>query len=72
MNLDFGWVFASLVVSSIGLVLLHYGRKMARLPQAIVGGAMLIYPYFIPHVIPMLIVAAVLCVGLWLAIRFGW
>ena len=69
---DAGWLVASLLVSSIGIVLLHYGRKMARWPQAIVGGAMLVYPYFVPNVIAMLIVAAALAGGLWLAVRLGW
>ena len=72
MSLDARWLFASLIVSSIGFVLLVYGKKMARLPQLVVGLAMLVYPYFVPAVIPMLIIAAVLSVGLWLAVRFGW
>ena len=72
MNLDAGWIVASLIVSSIGFVLLRYGRKQARLPQIVVGVAMLVYPYFVPNVVAMLIVAGVLCAGLWLAVRLGW
>jgi hypothetical protein len=67
-----GWLAASLIVSSIGFVLFVYGKKMTRLPQLIVGLAMLVYPYFVPNVVVMLIVAAVLSLGLWLAVRFGW
>ena len=70
--LDPGWIIASLLVSSIGVVLLHYGRKMARWPQGIVGVAMVVYPYFVTNVVAMLIVAAVLSGGLWLAVRLGW
>jgi hypothetical protein len=71
-HLNAGWLFASLIVSSIGFVLFSYGRKMGRIPQLIVGIAMLVYPYFVPAVVPMLIVAAVLSLGLWLAVRLGW
>jgi hypothetical protein len=67
-----GWIIASLVVSSIGFVLFVYGKKMVRIPQLVVGLAMLVYPYFVPNVVAMLIVAAVLSLGLWLAVRFGW
>ncbi len=72
MHLTPGWIFASLIVSSIGFILLHYGRKMARLPQAIVGLAMLIYPYFVPGVLANVLVAAGLLAVLWLAVRLGW
>jgi len=67
-----GWLIASLVVSSIGFVLFVYGKKMVRIPQLVVGLAMLVYPYFVPNVIAMLIVAAVLSLALWLAVRLGW
>lgn len=74
MSLNFspGWIIASLIVSSIGFVLLSYGKKMSRVPQLIVGLAMLIYPYFVPNLVAMLIVAGVLSVGLWVAVRLGW
>jgi hypothetical protein len=72
MQIDAAWLFASLVVSAIGFVLFSYGRKMARIPQLVVGLAMLIYPYFVPSVIPMVIVAAGLSLGLWIAVRLGW
>ena len=66
-----GSLYASLVVSGIGLVLATYGKKMARLPQLVVGLVMLVYPYFVPRVVPMLIVAGVLLAAMWLAIRRG-
>jgi hypothetical protein len=64
-------LFASLVVSSIGLGLSGYGKKMARPPQLIVGLVMLVYPYFVPKVVPMLLVAGALVVGLLIALRRG-
>ncbi|HLK93806.1 MAG TPA: amino acid transport protein [Polyangia bacterium] len=72
MHLTPGWIVASLIISSIGFILLHYGRKMARLPQVIVGLAMLIYPYFVPGVLANVLVAAGLLAVLWLAVRLGW
>jgi lipopolysaccharide export LptBFGC system permease protein LptF len=66
-----GSIFASLFVSGIGLVLTSYGKKLARPPQLVVGLVMLIYPYFVPRVVPMLIVAGVLLAAMWLAIRRG-
>lgn len=72
MHLDAGWIFASLIVSSIGFILLHYGRKMARLPQILVGIAMLIYPYFVPGVLANVLVAAGLLALLWVVVKLGW
>ena len=66
-----GSLFASLTISSIGLALLGYGKKQARLPQLVVGLAMLVYPYFVPAVVPMVIVAAVLLAAMLLALRLG-
>jgi hypothetical protein len=67
-----GWLIASLAISSAGFVLFSYGRKLVRPPQLVAGLAMLIYPYFIPSLIPMLVVAVVLVAALWLAVRLGW
>ena len=66
-----GSLVASLVISSVGLVLTSYGKKLARPPQLVVGLVLLIYPYFVPAVVPMVLVAAVLLAGMWLAIRRG-
>jgi hypothetical protein len=52
-------------------VLASYGKKMARPPQLVVGLVLLIYPYFVPALVPMLIVGSVLLLGLWVAIRLG-
>jgi hypothetical protein len=42
VHLTPGWIFASLIVSSVGFIVFNYGRKMARIPQLIVGLTMLI------------------------------
>ena len=72
MSLDPGWIVASLIVSSIGFILLNYGRKFARVPQIVVGLAMLIYPYFVPGVLANVLVAVGLLGVMWLAVRLGW
>jgi hypothetical protein len=64
-------LFASLIVSSVGLGLTSYGKKQARPPQLVVGLVMVIYPYFVPAILPMVIVAAVLLAGLWIAVNRG-
>jgi len=72
MHLDPGWLFASLIVSSVGFILLHYGRKMARVPQVLVGIAMLVYPYFVPGWLANGLIGVGLLVLLWIAVRLGW
>jgi hypothetical protein len=66
-----GSLIASFFVSSIGFVLVTYGRKQARPPQLVVGLVLLIYPYFVPALVPMVSVAAVLLAGLWVALQRG-
>jgi hypothetical protein len=72
VSLEPGWIIASLIVSSIGFILLNYGRKFARVPQIVVGLAMLIYPYFVPGALANVLVAVGLLALLWVAVRFGW
>ena len=72
MHLEAGPFAASLIVSSVGFVLLYYGRKMARFPQLIVGLAMMIYPYFVPSVLATALTGVGLLGALWLAVRLGW
>ena len=72
MSLDPGWLIASLIISAVGVVLLHYGRKLARIPQLLAGLAMLIYPYFVPGVWANILIALGLLVALWIAVRLGW
>jgi hypothetical protein len=71
MSFDMGWLFASLLVSSLGYILFNYGRKLRRAPQAIAGIAMLVYPYFVHNVVVMIIVAAGLSLATWLAVYLG-
>ena len=72
MNLDAGSLVAGLVVSGVGFVFFSYGRKMSRAPHVIIGLIMMVFPYFIPGVIAMFAVAALLCGLLYIATRAGY
>ena len=71
MNLDPGYLLASLVVSGVGYVLFSYGRKQSRLPQMVLGIVMLVYPYFITDLAWMLGICAALLLLLGLLARLG-
>jgi hypothetical protein len=72
VNLDATSLVSSLLVSSVGFVLLSYGRKMNRPPHALAGLTLLIYPYFIENAVIMFGIAAAILAALWLAARLGW
>jgi hypothetical protein len=72
MSFDAGSLFASLLISSIGFVLLAYGKKQARLPQVATGLTMMIYPYFVPGALWMSAVAAALLGLLALLVKLGY
>jgi hypothetical protein len=72
MSFDATSLLVSLLISSIGFVLLSYGRKMSRPPQLIAGLLLLMYPYFVPSVTVMLAIAAVVLAALWLAVQRGY
>jgi hypothetical protein len=72
VNLDAGSLIAGLVVSGVGYVFFSYGRKMSRTPHVIIGLIMMVFPYFIPGVIAMFAIAALLCGLLYVATRAGY
>jgi hypothetical protein len=72
VNLDAGSLIAGLVVSGVGYVFFSYGRKMTRTPHVIIGLIMMVFPYFIPGVITMFAIAALLCGLLYMATRAGY
>jgi hypothetical protein len=71
MNFDGNVILASLLMSSIGVVLLTYGRKMSRAPQLIAGVILLVYPYFVGSVVTVLGIGAGVLLLMWLAIVRG-
>lgn len=72
MDFDANALLASMAIGSIGLVCFIYGKRQQRLPQMIVGFALMAYPYFVSNLLLMGAIAVVLLGGLWLAVRQGW
>lgn len=64
-------MFASLLVSSIGLSLFVYGKKQVRAPQLSVGLALMVLPYAVGSALPIIGVGAASLLALHLALRNG-
>jgi hypothetical protein len=71
LSFDPNSLLASMLISSVGLVLLNYARTHRRLPQGVVGVVMLGYPYAVTDVPLMLGIFPVLLVLLWAAVKLG-
>jgi hypothetical protein len=69
---DTSSIIAGLIVSSVGFVLFSYGKKMSRPPHMVVGLVLMVFPYFIPGVIWMLTIGALICALLWVAVQRGY
>jgi membrane-bound ClpP family serine protease len=72
VDLDASTLAAGFLVSGVGFVLFSYGRKMSRFPHIIVGLVLMVFPYFVPGVLLMFGIAALLCGLLYLATRAGY
>ena len=72
MSFDPTSLVLSFLISSIGFVLLQYGRKMSRPPQMLAGFVLLIFPYFVPGVGWMLGIAGALLLLLWISLQRGY
>ena len=70
--MDAGTLIAGLVVSGVGFVFFSYGRKMGRVPHVVTGLVLMVFPYFVPGVIAVFAVGALLCGLLYLATRAGY
>jgi hypothetical protein len=64
-------LLASLIIGSLGLGFFVYGKRQRRAPHLAVGVAMMAYPYFVPSVPLMLVIAAALVALLYLASYLG-
>lgn len=60
MDLSFGYIFTSLIVSGIGWVYFSYGRKQKTPVPLVIGLVLMVFPYFVQGVIAQLLIAAVL------------
>jgi len=67
-----GPLIAGFLVSGVGFVLFSYGRKLGRVPHVVAGLLLMIFPYFVPSVLIMLSIAALLCGLLFVATRVGY
>lgn len=72
MSFDPTSLVISFLISSIGFVLLQYGRKMSRPPQMLAGIVLLVFPYFVPGIGWMLGIAAALLLMLWVGLQRGY
>jgi len=65
-------LFASLLVSTVGVGLFMYGKKLRRTPQAAGGIVLMVGPYFFHGALWILVFGAVVTAGVWTASRAGW
>lgn len=72
MDFDPTWLVLSLVVSGIGYVLFHYGRKQVRIPHLVAGVALMVYPYFTPSIMSLTAVGLLIVALLYVLLQLGW
>jgi hypothetical protein len=72
MGFDPASLFGNLVLSSIGLALLVYGKKAERWPQVIAGILLLVEPYVVSGGQAMCGVGLAIVAGLAAALYLGW
>jgi len=72
MEFSAGSLFASLLVSSVGFGIFIFGKKQERVPQLVVGGVMMAFPYMISDPLPMVGVGLGLIACLYGALRAGY
>lgn len=61
-----------LLVSSVGFVLLSYGRKLARPPQLVAGVVLLLVPYVVPTILWLLFATVLVIALMWAALMRDW
>lgn len=72
MDFDAGSIIASLIIGGIGFVAFMYGKKQTRIPHMVAGILLMIYPYFVPDVLLMSVIAAAILGALYGVVRLGW
>jgi hypothetical protein len=72
MNLSTSSIVLGVFLGLIGFALITYGRKEVRVPHMVVGGILLVYPYFVGNWIIILAIAAALVGGLALLSHQGY
>ncbi len=67
-----GGIVVGIFIGLIGIALISYGRKDVRVPHMVVGGVLLVYPYFVGNWIIIIGIAAFLLGGLAFASHQGY
>ena len=71
MDIDANALLASMAIGCIGLVAFLYGKKQSRIPQMVVGVALMVYPYFVSNLFIMAGIAVALLGALFVAVKLG-
>jgi len=72
MDLDPLDLLLSLIASGAGFVLFVYGKKEQRWPQLIAGLLLMVYPYVVSGIWPLVGAGAAITVALWYVVRLGY
>jgi hypothetical protein len=70
--MDSANLVVGMLVGTVGLALLIYGKKQVRVPHMLIGLLMMVFPYFMPNALLTGVIAAVLTIALVGATRMGW
>jgi hypothetical protein len=70
VDLSFPTLMSGLIIGSVGLFLFLFGKRAERPLPLFIGLAMCVYPYFIPNLIAVWLLTAILLVPVW-AYRHG-
>lgn len=72
MSLDPVLLTLSLIPGGVGYVLFRYGKRAERVPQLVVGLALMVYPCFADTAVGLLGGGLVLVTGLYAMLHVGW
>jgi len=59
-------LLGSLLFGAVGFVAFMYGKKMALWTPMVIGGALMVYPYFVPQTWLIYAIGCALCLGLYI------
>ena len=59
-------LLGSLLFGAVGFVAFMYGKKMALWKPMVFGGALMVYPYFVPQTWLIYAIGCALCLGLYI------
>lgn len=72
MDLSLGTLVVGIFISLIGVAVLIYGRKEARVPHMIAGLLLIVFPYFVGQWWLAIVIAAVILAALAIISRLGY